>query len=151
MGNGRFLRQDNGDNIFVTEEVYWSGKSIIAIICGFIFSFIGYKLDIDWFNLHDFGFIFFIVGIGFIVMGIIGLLIVNQYQKVNWGLMFGFIFGTLLALGGLYWYFSKSDAKEKNDGKKQKTTVVADNTVDVELKSLPSVQKLGQRIVADDC
>lgn len=124
MGDGRFLRQDNGDYIHVTEEEYWSGKSTIAIIAGFVIGGIAYLLGIDWFNLDDFGFIFFLVGVAFVIIGIVGLLIVNQSQKVNWGLTFGFIFGTLLVLGGLYWFFSR-DSKDKKEEKKQDTTEMA--------------------------
>lgn len=121
MGDGRYIRQDNGDYVHVTEEEYWGGKSTAAIIAGFVMGGIAYLLGIDWFNLDDFAFIFFLVGVAFVIIGIVGLLIVNQSQKVNWGLTFGFIFGTLSALGGLYWFFSR-DSKDKKEEKKQDTT-----------------------------
>lgn len=107
MGNGRYVKQDNGDYIHYDEDEYWSVKAVCAVITGFIMVAIGFWLGIDWWNFNDWGFIAFSVGCGFSLLGFIGLLVIDHISGINWALTLGIIFGTLSGLGLLVWYFAK--------------------------------------------
>ena len=118
MGDGRFLKQDNGDYIHVSEGEYLFGKSVAAVIGAFVIWAISYWIGIDWWNFDDFGMIFATVGAGIFVLGMIGLIIAHATEGISWATTFGYIFGTLLALAFVIWlinrYANKEEEKKKD-------------------------------------
>ncbi len=88
MGNGRYVKQDNGDYIHFNDEEYYGMKASAALAMGVIMIAIG--IWIGWNTL-------IYVGLGFSLVGLIALIIIDKMFGESWWA--GALYGLGFALG----------------------------------------------------